>query len=83
MYEIICQILKFLNSTEVSYRLYHIYLILYKEDVMKNHSQAVLILAIGLITSAFFDGTEHKTPTSVRSAPPLVTGDNVYVGLVE
>ncbi len=54
---------------------------MYKEDVMKNHSQVVLILAaIGLITSTSLMGQDVRAPTSMRSAPPLVTGDNVYVG---
>lgn len=47
---------------------------------MKNHSQAVSILAaVGLIISTSLLGQDVKAPTSVRSAPPLVIGDNVYV----
>jgi hypothetical protein len=47
---------------------------------MKNHSKAVLILAaVGLIISTSLLEQDVKAPTSVRSAPPLVAGDNVYV----
>ncbi|MGH9976301.1 MAG: hypothetical protein ACRD8Z_10765 [Nitrososphaeraceae archaeon] len=47
---------------------------------MQNHSQIVLILvAVGLITSTFLMQQDVKAPTSFRSAPPLVAGDNIYV----
>ncbi len=47
---------------------------------MKNHSYTILILAaIGLITSTSLMEQDVRAPTSVRSAPPVVMGDNVYV----
>ena len=47
---------------------------------MKNHSQVVLILtAVGLITSISLIEQDVRAPTSVRSAPPVVIGDSVYV----
>jgi hypothetical protein len=47
---------------------------------MKNHSFAILILAVvGLITSLSLMEQGVRAPTSVRSAPPVVIGDNVYV----
>jgi hypothetical protein len=47
---------------------------------MKNHSYTLLILAaVGLITSTSLIEQDARAPTSVRSAPPVVMGDNVYV----
>ena len=47
---------------------------------MKNHSYTILILAaVGLITSTSLMEQDVRAPTSVRSAPPVVMGDNVYV----
>ena len=48
---------------------------------MRNDSYAILILAaVGiLITASLMMEQDVRAPTSVRSAPPLITGDNVYV----
>jgi hypothetical protein len=48
---------------------------------MRNDSYAILILvAVGiLITPSLMMEQDVRAPTSVRSAPPLITGDNVYV----
>jgi hypothetical protein len=47
---------------------------------LKNHSYTILILAtIGLITTTFLMEQDVRAPTSVRSAPPLIIGDTVYV----
>jgi hypothetical protein len=51
---------------------------------MKNHSSlgmvAILFLVgVGLITLFSLMQQDVIAPTSVRSAPPLVAGDNVYV----
>lgn len=47
---------------------------------MNNHSYAILVLAaVGLITSTSLIEQDARAPTSVRSAPPVVMGDNVYV----
>jgi hypothetical protein len=48
---------------------------------MRNDSYAILILAaVGiLITHSLMMEQDVRAPTSVRSAPPLITGDNVYV----
>jgi hypothetical protein len=48
---------------------------------MRNDSYAILILAaVGiLITASLMMEQDVRAPTSVRSAPPLIIGDNVYV----
>ena len=48
---------------------------------MRNDSYAILILAaVGiLITASLMMEQDVRAPTSVRSAPPVVMGDNVYV----
>ena len=52
---------------------------------MKNHSSVGIVVilflaAVGLIiTSTSLMEQDVRAPTSLRSAPPLVTGDNVYV----
>jgi hypothetical protein len=48
---------------------------------MRNDSYAILILAaVGiLITASLMREQDVRAPTSIRSAPPLITGDNVYV----
>lgn len=51
---------------------------------MKNQTPAgmivILILAVGLtIIASLMMKQDVRAPTSIRSAPPLVTGDNVYV----
>lgn len=51
---------------------------------MKNHSStriiAILILAaVGLIITTSLVEQEVRAPSSVRRAPPVVIGDNVYV----
>ena len=47
---------------------------------MKNHSYTILILAVvGLIISTSLMEQDARAPTSVRSAPPVIMGDNVYV----
>jgi hypothetical protein len=48
---------------------------------MRNDSYAILILAaVGiLITASLMMEQDVRAPTSIRSAPPLITGDNVYV----
>ena len=52
---------------------------------MRNHSPAgiiaiLLLAAVGLtITASLMMEQDVRAPTSVRSAPPLITGDNVYV----
>jgi hypothetical protein len=52
---------------------------------MKNHSSVGIIVilflaAVGLIiTSTSLMEQDVRAPTSLRSAPPLVAGDNVYV----
>jgi hypothetical protein len=48
---------------------------------MRNDSYAILILAAVriLITASLMMEQNVRAPTSVRSAPPLITGDNVYV----
>lgn len=51
---------------------------------MKNQTPAgmivILILAVGLtIIASLVMEQDVRAPTSIRSAPPLVTGDNVYV----
>ena len=47
---------------------------------MKNHSYIVLIWAsVGLMTSTSLMEQDVRAPTSIRSAPPVVMGDNVYV----
>ena len=52
---------------------------------MKNHSSVGIVVilflaAVGLITtSTSLMEQDVRAPTSLRSAPPLVAGDNVYV----
>jgi hypothetical protein len=47
---------------------------------MKNDSYAILILAaVGILITASLIEQDVRAPTSVRSAPPLVADDNVYV----
>ena len=47
---------------------------------MKNGSYAILILAaVGILITASLIEQDVRAPTSVRSAPPLVADDNVYV----
>ena len=47
---------------------------------MMNYSYATLILAtVGILIIASLMQQDVRAPTSVRSAPPVVIGDNVYV----
>ena len=62
---------------------YLIYLI-FHEDVMKNHLfERVVVMAIlaaiGTAAATSLVEQEVRAPTSVRQAPPAITGDNVYV----
>lgn len=63
---------------------YLIYYALY-EDVMNNHfsvgvTAMLTLAAIGTITTtSLVPQQEVEAPTDPRLAPPLVTGDNVYV----